>query len=217
MGRATHFNKFETRKNFKFDLIEGAALVGKYGFPRLRHSHSTPRNLVPFNMALTQKNPENKWVHFFIDDYQFERVWHSPERYLSLLKKFEGVITPDFSMYLDMPLAQQIWNCYRNRVMAFWMQKNGINIIPVVEWADYSNFEWCLDGIPKESTIAVGTYGCNKSAAHKYGLLKGLYRIHDELKPRSIVCYGLKTSLNLGLSPKMLLFDSYCKTIKERV
>ena len=33
------------------------------------------------------------------------------------LRLFEGIITPDFSLFPEMPKAQRIWNCYMSRVM----------------------------------------------------------------------------------------------------
>lgn len=35
-------------------------------------------HLIGFNELLTCKHPENAGVHFFLDDYQFERFWRMP-------------------------------------------------------------------------------------------------------------------------------------------
>lgn len=51
----------------------------------------------------------------FIDDYQFERIWNTPERYVNVLKQYDCVLTPDFSLYMDMPRAMKVWNIYRSR------------------------------------------------------------------------------------------------------
>lgn len=214
---ATQFDKFRDRNNFKFNLIEGAELVGRYGMPRLRKTDYIPQSVIPFNLAKTQKNPENECVHFFVDDFQFERVWNYPNKYLNLLQRFEGVIAPDFSMLDYMPMAQRIWNCYRNRALAFWMQKNGIKVIPTVEWAAYEELDWCLDGIPKESSIGIGTYGSNKNARRKYGLLKGIERIVNALEPSAIICYGPEIKSIYGLGKEVIFFENYCNVIKKRV
>ena len=36
-------------------------------------------------------------VHFFIDDYRFERLWTSSEKYLTKLQKFSCTFAPDFN------------------------------------------------------------------------------------------------------------------------
>lgn len=214
---ATQFDKFEDRNNFKFNLIEGAELTGKYGFPKLRRSDYVPKKIAPFNFAKTLKETEDVCLHFFVDDFQFERIWNYPNRYIDLLKKYEGVITPDFSMLDKMSLAQRIWNCYRNRALAFWMQKNGINIVPTVEWAYYSELDWCLDGIPKNSSIAIGSYGCLKSSEKRYGLLKGIERIVRALEPSTVICYGSEIKSAYGLCNRIFFFENYCNVIKKRV
>lgn len=68
---------------------------------------------VSFNCAKSTKSKKDKCVHFFIDDYQFERVWRSPLQYIDLLSEFHSVMTPDFSLYTDYPKAIQIYNHYR--------------------------------------------------------------------------------------------------------
>lgn len=214
---ATQFDKFKDRNNFKLNLIEGAELVGRYGFPKLRRSEYVPQKLAPFNFAKTLKETENICIHFFVDDFQFERIWNYPNKYIKLLQKFEGVITPDFSMLDKMPEAQRIWNCYRNRALAFWMQKNGINIVPTVEWADYNELEWCLDGIPQSSSVAIGSYGCFTSSERRYGFLKGLERIANILEPSAIICYGPEEKSAYGLCKKIIFFETYCNVIKKRV
>lgn len=215
--RATQFNKLTDRQTFKDELISGATLVGKYGFPVLERANSIPRQLVPFNKAKTEKDTENKWVHFFIDDYQFERLWNFPKRYLELLGRFEGVITPDFSMFASMPKAQQIWNCYRNRAIAYWLQNNGIPIVPVVEWAEYSDLEWCLDGLPLKSTLAIGTYSAQKRAINKYGLIKGIEKICLNLFPETLVIYGNEIASINSLCKNVIWQENYCKGMKKRL
>ena len=59
--------------------------------------------------------------HFFLHDYQFERVWNQPKKYINKLLHYKAVLTPDFSLFTDYPVAVQIWNTYRNRWLgAYW-------------------------------------------------------------------------------------------------
>lgn len=65
---------------------ENHIFVGDYDFPMLRKSTAIPNRLLPFNYAKTVKDYDC-WLHFFIDDYQFERIWNNPQKYLCLIKK----------------------------------------------------------------------------------------------------------------------------------
>lgn len=59
---------------------------------------------------------------FFVDDYQFIRLWNDPDRYMPMLQQFRYVLTPDFSLYTDFPKALQIWNHYRKHWIGAYMQ-----------------------------------------------------------------------------------------------
>lgn len=214
---ATHFDKFTDRHNFKTEFTQGAVFEGRYDFPKLKKTQSIPENPIPFNTAKSNKNPAECWVHFFIDDYQFERLWNTPNKYLPMLKRFKGVITADYSMYGNMPKVQQMWNCYRNRAVAYWLQNNGIDIVPVVEWADYGDFEWCLDGLPKESTLALEIYGCRKNSKSRYGLIKGIERVCSQLSPSCLVIYGNEIKSVNSLCKNVIWLENYCNIMRKRL
>lgn len=216
MLEATQFKK-DVRRNFKVEFIENAEFIGKYQLPKLKATKYIPEKVISFNLAKTEKQPQNKWVHFFIDDYQFERIWNFPQKYLSLFKRFNGIITPDFSMYSYLPKAQQIWNCYRNRAYAHWLQINDIRIIPTVEWSDFSDFDWCLDGLPKNSSLAIGTYGCNTSLMNRYGLIKGIEKVCAELEPYSLILYGNRIKSIDYMCKNVIWLENYCNQIKKRI
>ena len=211
------FDKFQVRKNFKQDLVAGATFVGEYGLPQIKKTAKIPENLIPFHFTLSEKSPAGKWVHFYIDDYQFERLWNRPERYLSILKRFAGVITPDFSMFADPPKARRIYNCYRNRALAYWLQKNGIEIVLNIGWAEYADLAWCLDGVPRNTVIAVGLSGNNKNRSSRYGVIRGIEKICREIQPKAIVCYGNEIAGVNQLHKNVIWFDNYCKMMRNRI
>lgn len=50
--------------------------VGEYGIPQIEPvTYEGGRDWIGFNYAKTCKRPEKKGVHFFLDDYQFNRLW----------------------------------------------------------------------------------------------------------------------------------------------
>ncbi len=187
-----NFNKFESYDVFRWKRVKSAELVGKYDMPTLKPCLcAKPRNPIPFHMAKSANATSDRWFHFFEDDYQFERIWNRPESYLMMLKRFEGGITPDFSMYIDMPKAQQIWNCWRNRAMAYWMQNNGLNVIPNACWGDEESLNWAFDGLPSDSVLALTTQGCmQKTDYRKQILVNGIHELIRQKHPIKIVIYG---------------------------
>ena len=100
------------------------------------------------------------------------------------------MISTDFSLYFDMPLAMQIWNTYRNRAFAFWLQENGVDVIPNVQWGDERSYEFCFEGIPKNSIVAISTHGCIQGKKERPLFKKGLEELVGRLKPTTIVNYS---------------------------
>ena len=197
--------------------VSTSNLCGQYDFPVLRACREVPGELLPFNYAKTVRKKKGGWLHFFLDDYQFERIWNKGARYLKLLQSFDGVIAPDFSLWADMPRAHQIYNCWRNRVAGRWMQDNGLAVIPCVEWSDRASLEWCLDGLPKQSTLAVQTNGCFRSARTKMSFIRGMEHIYRELEPTTLILYGRGREEFGHYFRNAVWFDSYCQQMQKRL
>lgn len=94
------------RDVFHAFLVKNAQYDGDLEIPCIKPETKIPIRLISFSKALHIADHES-WVHFYEDDSAFERIWNKPNMYLSILKRFVGVITPDFSLYRDMPLVMQ--------------------------------------------------------------------------------------------------------------
>lgn len=168
--------------------------VGPYDIPEMAPVTKIPRvdEWIGFNYALSCKDPEHKGVHFFIDDYQFERVWNDPEKYVDLLRKFAVVATPDFSPYSDMPLATQIFNHYRKQWVGRFMQENGVTVIPTVRAsADERSLDWYLDGIPKGGIVIISSMWTGHNADLMRYFKEKEYKImYETLSPCKVYLYG---------------------------
>ena len=140
--------------------LYGFETVGPYGIPSLepvKLDGTFP--FIPFNCAKTSTVRAGLGVHFFIDDYLFERVWHDPDRYAQMLSDFRVVMSPDFSLFTDYPVAVQIYNHWRKHLLGAYWQRLGMTVIPSICWSDESSFAWCFDGEPVGGTVAVSSVG----------------------------------------------------------
>lgn len=172
-------------------LVENADYEGKYEMPVIKTSDLIPNRVVTFSNAMSKSwNDYDCWVVFYEHDAKFERFWNKPKAYLEKLKKFRGIISPDFSLYRNMPLSLQIYNTYRGRALSVWLQKNGIEIIPNIRFGDERTYDFCFDGIEKNKTIAIGTHGCIKLKEDKIFFKVGLLKLVQELSPKTIIVYG---------------------------
>lgn len=182
--------------NLAYAQYEG---VGAFDIPEMLPVHIDDLEHIPiqgFNYALKEKHPENIGVHFFLHDYQFERVWKYPDRYTDVLGKFKFVLSPDFSPYADSPKAIQIFNVYRNRWCGRYWQDKGLTVIPTFTIGSPEMFNLFCAGIPKNSTIAVSTMGEGRWGGYK-GLRAWWGAMLYTLEPETILLYGKDLSKEL--------------------
>ena len=175
---------FENWYKFNFDG------VGQYGIPSLLPEHIDTKKFISFNYAKGCKEPDENGVHFFLHDYQFQRLWDMPERYMLMLRRFDCVFTPDFSLYADMPKAMQIYHHYKKQWLGAYWQANCITVVPTVSWSDQASFEWCFDGIPSQAAVAVSSVGCMKDSTSLKLFLNGYQEMLKRLQPKQILFYG---------------------------
>lgn len=181
----------DKRDLFKAFLVENADFSGKFELPQLRTSDEIPEKVILFSDAISKACKDfDAWVVFYEEDFKFNSLWNNPKSYLERLKKFKGVISPDFSLYRNMPLCMQMWNTYRGRALAVWLQNNGVEIIPNVRFNDERTYEFCFDGIEKDKTVALGTHGCIKTREDRLYLKVGLAVLVQKLSPKNIIVYG---------------------------
>ena len=156
-----YWRNYENAQRMLFDGI------GQYEIPEIEPTQFENAEFIGFNYAKSAKNPESKAVHFFLDDYQFTRVWTDPDRYIPMLQRFKYVLTPDFSLYTDFPKPLQIYNHYRKHWLGAYWQMHGINVIPTICWSGRESFGWCFDGEPTHSVVAVSSVGTQNSKESK--------------------------------------------------
>ena len=85
--------------------------------------------LIGFDIAKTETDTHfNRFVHFFLYDYKFEDIWNNPDKYIEKLSQYKAVLTPDFSMYIEMNENMQRYNTFRNRWVGAYLANKGIRV-----------------------------------------------------------------------------------------
>lgn len=163
----------------------------KYQIPDLLDTPFIPEGLVPYDTQVKRRYAQvkGKCVHFFLDDYKFESLWNKPIKTLPPIQALGQAISPDFTIDSEYPLALNIWQVYRSRWLARFWQENNIDVIPNVTWADESSYDYCFLGIPKHSSVAIGTIGIN-SKQKKEEFKKGFEKMVEVLEPKNLIVYG---------------------------
>ncbi len=148
----------EFRNNPMF-LRNQFAGEGVFEIPKLRKDKIDLERIDLIGYDKLSENQTDKIVHFFLDDYKFEVMWNDPEPRIERLKQYTAVLSPNYSIYSEMPLSLKVYNTFRSRWCGAYLQSKGIKVIPTLAWGDPNTFWFCFDGIEKGSTVAVSTLG----------------------------------------------------------
>ena len=130
---------------------------------------------------------KEKIVHFFLDDYKFEVLWKDPEPRIEKLKEYRAILSPQFSMYTEMPVAVQIHQIFKSRWCGAYLQSKGLKVIPSLVWGEADTFWFSFDGVDEGSVVAVSTVGMR---TEKQLFMAGYKEMLRRNKPKAIICYG---------------------------
>lgn len=190
------------KDNFHAFMVEGAIFDGYYDIPFIPQDDDVDiSKLISYDKTYNHTYEVGEVVHFYLDDQKFDGpkgIWNgitSNENYkrgfsLDRLKGFSAVITPDFSIFLDMPRVMQIWNVYRSRAVGYYLYKLGYKVIPNVRWSDEESYDYAFSGLYEGQVVAVGTLGCSKTKLDKILLINGFIEMIKRIKPKMVLIYG---------------------------
>ena len=185
---AVRHNVFENQERMRF------ASTNYYGIPEMQATDVFGDKMLRFCDWAEVEDPENYIAHFYYDDFKFIQAWRDPDKYVEKLRKFKAVVSPDFSLYTDFPRVLQILSCYRRQWVGAYWQIQGLNVIPDVVWGDEESFNYCFEGIPKSSTVAISTVGVknDKFWNGKEGEMfrAGYNEMMKRLEPTTVLFYG---------------------------
>ena len=146
--------------------------VGQWGITRLRSDmlmtfEDLPESLDSWAGSATKDWPvEDQWwlynwgidstsgmkdvskvvLSFWCWDKYFENWWAYAHRYIPkvLNSGIKYAITPDWSLDVDLPPVEWLWNLYRSRWVGRFMQECGIKVAPDITWPD-GNIDFLRD------------------------------------------------------------------------
>ena len=187
-----------TNKAYNLDLVDYDRLEKDFWqMPVIKNNGYIPEDLIGFNYAKTSED-KNVGIHFYVDDYQFERTWNAPEKYVEVLMEYDCILSPDFSLYMDMPMPMKIWNIYRSRFIGAYYQSKGLRVIPTISWAEKETFAFCFKGIPKGSIVSISTIGVKKDEEALQIWKDGVAEMIKQIEPSAILIYGGELEYDYG-------------------
>ena len=206
--RTCAISRFENNVDFIPEYVEG-----EFEIPFIKPEPYVEATYIPFNYAgSTWYKRDEKGIHFFIYDYQFQCLWNRRETYRNMLTQFKAVLTPDFSNYYDWPIMVQRWNHYRKHLIGSWMQSIGCRVYPTITWSDERSYEYCFDGEPFRSTVCVSNVGMQKNMENRRLFMCGWDKMMEVLEPETILFYG---TVPRECDGNIIPMETFTKRLKE--
>lgn len=206
---------------FRPELVEGALYEGPYDIPvieSLPEQVPLPASLIPFDKR-NQTKDHYQWVHSYLFDFRFRPLVTNTDKYVETLRGFSGFISPDPSLYRDMPVATQIANTYLNRAVGHRVQRMGIPTVANIRWSDQRSFDFAFAGAPHNNTVATSNHGSLRGKENLYWFERGFDEMVCRLEPKRVILHGNLTDGLAGRYPGLEIavypssFDSSRKKV----
>lgn len=202
------------------ELLEQSYYDGIFEIPRLEPPTQIiePKGLIPFSK---RDRCKDRFIHFYEYDFHYQESTNHPEKFCGEFSEHPGIISPDNSIFADVPLCAQIANLFLSRRNASFLQHNGIYLIPDVRWGDERTFSTVkfpeaisFVGIPHGSIVSVGTYGCCQTQEEKRLMHLGMIAMLSEIHPTIVIVYGSMPQdvfCEFPYEPKFIQFANWTK------
>lgn len=216
-GRSRSIQAFSPARRRKLQaenmhLSKGMQFTQSNGFPMLLpYNGRTDFDFQPYS-AHNRLDGKGQALHFFEEDYKFSRpTWQHLERTtLRTISRFEAVMTPDHSLYMDRSVSQNKWHTYMSRFAGAFWQLRGYQVIPTASWAGEESFPWCFEGLPQGSVIAVCGTGIDKEPQMARYWAHALRELERQLSPTLIIVYGEERVVR-GLHTPLQFIPTYVR------
>lgn len=220
-GRNLKWDKVPLRRKSKqiydnMHLVQGMEFTLK-GTPIIKpYTSTTDFVCVPY-IHRNKYDGEGKALHFFLNDSQFrDAVWVNLEYTTYSIRSYEILFTPDLSLWRDYPTDfYNRQNVFRTRFIGAYWQLCGYNVIPTASWGDLNSFEYCFDGLPMNSVVAVSGMG-NRKNSNAYNMwCYGIRRLEEEKSPILILVYGEEIEVEGITTPLQFIPDFISTNLRK--
>jgi Domain of unknown function (DUF4417) len=149
-----------------------------------------PEDLCSFDQPSRVRNAKSTALHFYNYDKKFRNVLKQPEVHLANFMKYQAILCPDITISKEMPVWVRIRNTQLSRCVGAYYASRQLQVIPSLRWAELSDLDFVVEGVPEASVIAMGALGTYRDLEKREVFEKGVLEILERLKPIAVIVYG---------------------------
>ncbi|MBR5652786.1 MAG: DUF4417 domain-containing protein [Prevotella sp.] len=191
-------------RNFGLELCTNAIKSGKYGIPLLpAYTGTLPNKLITFS-EINNLSDTDAGVTGTDYDFELDKIWYNPDKYISSLTNYKCFAEPDFSLCVGSPLSVQIANTFRSHVIAYYAVEHSVKVLPNMSWSDTRSYDFCFDGHSKGGAVMVSTIGTLRDERSQMFFQSGFMEMLRRISPDSVLLYGDVNENILSWMPSQL-------------
>lgn len=174
-------------------------------------------NVYSWNTHALKDMPAADICMFYVEDWRFISLMRNTKKALHLLSKFKYVVQPDYSVYYDTPLIDQMFRCYTGKkVGSIWAQ-NGLKVIPNLVLGSRELLPYTLHGIAKGSSFAVQIQANSQDPEQDSNDEWTIKSALDVIQPKTFLVYGTQdrvSALRLSETPNMIVVSTLISNLR---
>lgn len=206
--------------------------IGKLGFPKLKkvtldnkgysvyHKKNNKKgNVYAWNSHAIKDIPKNlEIVSFYVEDWRFVPLLKSTKKAFNHLRKFQKAIQPDYSVYYDLDLMDQVYRTYIGKMYADIWSRNGFTVVPSLVLGSKELLPFATYGIAKGSTIAVQIQAHSGDTSQDKVDEWTIKEAIEIIKPKNILVYGTNErikALHLENTDNIMLVETVISNLRK--
>ena len=130
-------------------------------------------------------------------------------------RQWASVCEPDFSVWTDAPLAEQLHEIYRTRWVGRYWQEHGIKVIPTLTWAEEESFEFAWAGVPVGAPVVA--IECQHGRSNLPAFNRGIAAAIEAVKPGCVLVYGSPMQGRYIYAERVVYYEPFVVGMRGRL
>lgn len=170
----------------------GFPVVGEWQMPLLPAPllDGQPSHFAPYDKRAGSDDPSATLLHGYTADRKLQSQLTKPHEWSERFEGFWGIVTPDFSMWVDDPLDLKVFATRMSRSIGAFHSSRGHRVLPTIRWTGPTDYTFCFDGITPRSAVSISNYGSWRDPMTRGRFLGGLPVMVEALEPSVVFVHG---------------------------
>ncbi len=137
-----------------------------------------------------QRSSAETILHGYLADRKLRTHARNPGRWVTRFQPYWGVISPDFSIWLDQPPDRKLFAVRMSRAVGVFYALRGIRVIPTLRWGDRRDYDFVFLGVESHSAVAISNYGLWLDPGLRQNFVNGLPEMVERIAPDIVFLHG---------------------------